>query len=192
MEYSTFEHIEKHIGTITRGWPSNAIDGFSVCLVERSPEVSVNTYVTLGVSNHVLNQPSRRSIRQEYLLVADISFPAGPLVDLLGTIATLAIGRHEAIVRGQVIHARATLAQVCSKVSLYATSATLFSNDATTIATSPPTVFTWLIPITLAEEKFRQTRGWSAFEDLLEQAEPDLFDLNRASTILPDGPGLNS
>ena len=181
LAISTSAHIEKYFGAITKGWPSAGVRGLSICLLGGAPEGLANTFTTLGLSIHILNQPSARSVRQECLLVVDASFAAMPIVALLGAIAEMAIDRHEAIIRGQVIRAGKMLASVCSKAALYAANPTIFSDDSWALATSPPTIFTWLIPITAQEEEFCDARGWSALEELLADSGLDLFDLNRVS-----------
>lgn len=48
-----------------------------------------------------------------------------------------------------------------------------------------PIVFAWLVPLYAAEAEYRQRHGWSKLEDELERQDPDLFDLDRASLVLP-------
>ncbi len=41
----------------------------------------------------------------------------------------------------------------------------------------------WLIPITAREAEFIKLEGWSRFEDILVEKNPDFGDLNRASVV---------
>ncbi len=38
----------------------------------------------------------------------------------------------------------------------------------------------WAIPVTTSEIAFIAAQGWTAFKDVVEEAQPDLFDLHRA------------
>ncbi|WP_094710691.1 suppressor of fused domain protein [Hahella sp. CCB-MM4] len=48
------------------------------------------------------------------------------------------------------------------------------------IEADPILVFVWLIPIYPEEQKFIREIGWSSFEELINDQQPDFFDLNRA------------
>jgi hypothetical protein len=47
----------------------------------------------------------------------------------------------------------------------------------------PTTVLVLLIPIADDEAAFVAHRGWDAFEEHLEAADPDLFELHRGSSL---------
>ena len=60
----------------------------------------------------------------------------------------------------------------------------LYDDDfATYGGTEPPTVFVWLIPILAVEAEFVNDRGWSRFEDVLEEMNPDFGDLERRPVV---------
>ena len=44
-------------------------------------------------------------------------------------------------------------------------------------------VLVWLVPISRAEAAFVTANGWSAFEDLLSETDPDLVDVDRKSLL---------
>jgi hypothetical protein len=44
-------------------------------------------------------------------------------------------------------------------------------------------VFGWLLPIERGEQLYVRRNGWSAFEELLDKAKFDLFDLDRPSLL---------
>lgn len=46
-----------------------------------------------------------------------------------------------------------------------------------------PIIQVWMVPITEQEAKFVLKNGWSKFEDLLEEIDPDLIDFHRKSLI---------
>jgi len=48
-------------------------------------------------------------------------------------------------------------------------------------STTPSTVLVWLLPIDHAEAQLITSEGWSRFEDKLEEADWDFWDLNRPS-----------
>ncbi len=49
--------------------------------------------------------------------------------------------------------------------------------------TEPPTVFAWIVPIHEEEAHYVRERGWEAFEERLEAADPDLCDLEREPVV---------
>ena len=51
------------------------------------------------------------------------------------------------------------------------------------VPSGEPIVLVWLVPITAAEAHYVNDRTWEAFEDLLEEVNPDLRDLGRASVV---------
>jgi hypothetical protein len=49
--------------------------------------------------------------------------------------------------------------------------------------TVPETIFPWVIPIHEDEANYIRANGWIKFEELLEQENPELWDLSRKSII---------
>ena len=47
-------------------------------------------------------------------------------------------------------------------------------------------VVAWLVPISAAEARFVDRRGWEAFEDELVKHDPDLSDPHRPSIVPAD------
>ena len=46
----------------------------------------------------------------------------------------------------------------------------------------------WLVPIHSSEHEFVRRHGWSAFEELLQERDPDLFDPLRPSIVEGSAP----
>ena len=179
MSIST--HMERHLGTIERGWSTSmGATGVQVCRFRDQPYPSASTYATLGLSHHVLHLKESREVRQELLLSVQASQAQEKLAATLFEVATCMLQEHRALLRGEVIHLGAPLPHGVEATALYASLPALFPESlATYSGTEPPTVFVWLFPIFPGEARFIAAHGWSAFEDLLEQRAPDLFDLHR-------------
>jgi hypothetical protein len=153
-----------------------------VALFPHQPAPEVLTYATLGLSHHLLALREGRCVRQEFVLALHERFGQDSLAALLLHVAEDVLGRHRALLRGEVLPLGAPLVSQSAATDLYATLPVVFPDSFATFSdTSPPTVFVWLVPIMREESRFIQAHGWSEFETLLEQSEVDLFDLARPS-----------
>ena len=182
---SLVEHIENHLGTIDQGWslqkPSNSIQ---VVRFNNSPVVKASTYVTVGLSHHILQMPQGRQVRQELVFTAYDRFRAEEIASFLLTFSGYIAMRHKALLRGQVIGPTEPIISSTTMRAIYAAIPVLFSDSfATYDGSSPPTVFVWLFPLYSLEVSYVQHNGWSKFEDLLEGENPDLLDLNRQPVV---------
>jgi hypothetical protein len=99
--------------------------------------------------------------------------------------AQFMISRHEAALRGEVIGPYTKLPLSNTKMTaLYASHPVIFDDDLAVFEGSdPPTVFVWLFPIHTEEAEFKQKHGWSEFEDILVEKDPDLLDIQRESVV---------
>lgn len=176
------EHLEHNLGQITRGWLSDSTRGVQVCLFANEPNVGVNTLSTLGLSDTILSMPNGRKVRQELLIAVQGSKTPDELAKLLLHVADHLQSEKQALLRGDVFPLGSKIDEDSDADSLYASIPAVFPDELATLNdTSPATVFVWLIPLQQAEVEYLETVGWSDFEDRLEAAEPDLFDLRRAS-----------
>lgn len=185
MTHFIDQHLERHLGAIVRGWgPSGELGSVQVCLFEDRPVPGTVTYATLGLSRHVLEMPRGREVRQELLLSVAVDFADDDLAKLLAYVADGLVREHRALLRGQVLPLDHPVARVSRCDSLYVALPVVFPEGLATCSdTQPPTVFAWLIPIHSAEASLVSRLGWNEFEDRLESADPDLFDLERSPVV---------
>ncbi|WP_169796771.1 suppressor of fused domain protein [Chondromyces crocatus] len=178
------QHMERYLGPIARGWGSRVGESadVQVCLFEECPIPGTVTYATLGLSRHVLKMPQGREVRQELLLSVSLRFADENRARLLAHIADNLVHDHQALLRGEVFHLGFAVAPGSPCTGLYIALPVVFPDAlATYPETQPPTVFPWLIPVHRNEAALVARLGWDAFEDRLEHADPDLFDLTRPS-----------
>lgn len=181
---SLIKHVELHLGPIEGGWSkytNGTVAPFTIVRFRDQPHPGVSTYLTLGLSNHVISLASGRPVRQELLLSADRRFDSWNIPGLLGTVGREVLTRHQGLLRGEVLGPAGPLLPGSSLEALYCASPVHFPDSfAVCGSTSPPTVFVWLIPIASEEAEAVRSHGWSHFEDVLVTKKPDLFDLERA------------
>jgi len=135
-------------------------------------------YMTLGLSAHPLHQ-----IRQELLLLAPPDFGDRNIPALLLSLAEEALQSKRPFLRGEVIGPRDEIFDGFPFTAFYATNPVYFPDDFLNLRTESGNsiVIAWLIPITDSEVQFVREHGWSKFEDLLEQHNPNLTDFSRSS-----------
>lgn len=179
------DHYERHLGEIARGWSDEKqTHGIQVVSFEGQPESGVRTFATLGLSRHVVHLSERRQIRQELLLSAHDSFSGDAVAGLILSLAEDVVARGKALLRGEVVGPGAPVIAGATVTAVYVTNPSPFDKSLTQFASaSPPTVFAYLVPITSAESVLVQERGWSWFEDQLDQQNPDIWDLARTEEI---------
>lgn len=179
-------HLEQNLGQISRGWGGFAahLGGLRVCLFEDKPVTGVDTYSTLGLSDHVLRMPHGRTVRQELLLSVHERFAGSDLPNLLSWVSESVIGSHSALLRGEVVELGHPIRRASQCRALYVAAPVAFPDGLAVFrGTAPPTVFAWLVPIGDSEQSVVSATGWSEFERQLEAAKPDLYDLDRASIV---------
>lgn len=176
------EHLERYLGPMERGWSSASLPGVQVCVFRDQPAPGVTTLATLGLSNTVLAMSGHRPVRQELLLGVRNDAPLEELAKLLMHIGELMIERGGALLRGDVLPLESTVAPSSTANALYASIPVVFPEGLATLGdTSPATVIVWLVPLQSTEAMLVEMFGWSEFENRLEAANPDLFDLGRES-----------
>jgi hypothetical protein len=178
------EHLERNLGPMEVGWSSDSLGGVQVCLFRNQPVHGALTLATLGLSDTVLAMADGRGVRQELLLAIHDDRAPEEFVKLVLHIAERQQRNGQALLRGDVISLGEQLAADSAAESLYASMPVVFPEGIETLSdSSPPTVFVWLVPILPREASFIASSGWSGFEDRVESADPDLFDVCRVSVI---------
>ena len=178
-------HLEKHLGKLRGGWP---FDDDKLLIVEfnNRPHKGATTYASLGVSDVPLKQAKGPKIRQELLFVcgrADWEEAA----DLLSTVALQVRDGGRSLDRGEVVGPSGPIFAGSPFEAFYCAPPVYFPDELAALdgVGGATLVIVWLVPITLAEAKFIEKRGWPAFEDLLEEQDLDLTDLHRPPFKLP-------
>jgi hypothetical protein len=125
-----------------------------------------------------------RRVRQELLFAVQDNRDAGEFVKLLFHVAENLIRTGHALLRGDIIPLCSSIAPGSAADTLYASIPVVFPEGLATLNDSmPATVFVWLIPLQSPEVAFVKSSGWSEFEDRLEIADPNLFNLYRSSIV---------
>jgi alpha-D-ribose 1-methylphosphonate 5-triphosphate synthase subunit PhnH len=102
---------------------------------------------------------------------------------LMQVVDQLSSGRR-GLLRGETIALGHAIAAGTAANALYASIPVVFPAALSTNGdTAPQTVIVWLFPIHPAEIDLIESAGWSEFEDRLEAANPDLYDIYRNSVV---------
>jgi len=182
---SLIEHIESYLGKISEGWKDNDNDvGLQVLAFREAPALAETVYMTVGLSRHELTIGEQKKVRQELVLPVHHTGPSNAIVSWLLAICEMILNDHVGLLRGQVLRLSAEAARVVGFEAVYcAIPVFLDIGFATFRGSDPPTVIVWVIPIYSREADFVDANGWSAFEDLLESRNPDLFSLKRDAIV---------
>ncbi|MEF9416832.1 suppressor of fused domain protein [Ralstonia sp. SM1864_UCD524_TZ4] len=182
------EHLERHLGPIAEGWgtPISSDDQSRVRIVRFSnvPYDGAMTFCTVGHSDHVAEMDDGRTVRQELLFSTAGSYPADQVASFLLTLSSYLRSRTKALLRGEVIGPSAPVIPGVAANAVYASMPVIFPQGLEVYSESvPSTVLVWLVPLSASEAGFVRKEGWSRFEDLLEERNPDLLDLDRPSLV---------
>jgi hypothetical protein len=177
------DHLEAQLGPIAGGWSQDSAGvrlPFQVVWFADAPSPGITTFATLGLSKHLLGQPTSSDVRQELLLMAQDRFRSDRLVSALAAVGELVVERHEALPRGQTVPMGSPLVPGSSLDGFYATIPVILPDAFALLdSTDPPTVIAWLVPIAASELSLIESHGWRWFEARIEEQQPDLFDLYR-------------
>ena len=141
------------------------------------PFEGTSTFVTRGLAAGALRRFDEGDTRQELLLCCDKSFDAA---GLLRWAAQQILESSFGLMRGAVLSLDEPIAPGSRLVALYATYPVYHDEKlAVWRGSDPATAVVWLVPVTYAEAKFVEKKGWEVFEELLEKRDPDLVDFTR-------------
>jgi hypothetical protein len=180
-------HLERFLGEITRGWPVGEAGSVRFSIVEfaDAPGHGLATYSTLGLSDHVLSM-GEGAIRQELMLVRAVDSPAVEARDaamLLSDAADGLLGRHQAILRHELVVPPDKPPAASALHVFWARSPTFLPDEFTGFESQPPVAFVWLVPVTEQEVHAFVERGSSWLEDLFVRLQPDVYDFARPSSV---------
>ena len=178
------DHLEQYLGEIEAGWSADA-DGRPVPFqVVRCPVPELAgcaAFSTLGLSAHPLtSRGSGRDVRLELVMLCHDTWRSGPAPSVLQQIGRELIASGSALLRGDVVGPRGALVEGSTLTALYV-AIPVHLPDA--FAQCDDVVFAWLAPISEREARHVHREGWSDFERLLIETDPDLTDWHRSSIL---------
>lgn len=177
------KHIEKYFGTLTEGESvSNENYGKLIFLkFANRPFEDITTYVSMGLSNHILHIKEGKEVRMEILASIYTEQENNCINDLLLYISDKMLKTHKAILRGQVLEIPPRILGNKLFTSVYVSIPIFFEEGFASMKTSnPDTIFAWIFPLYKSEADFISRNGWDVFEDLLEKDDCDFWSLNRS------------
>ena len=181
------EHLEDYLGRIDVGWTVDA-DGaqvpFQVARFDGLVSGGV-PFATIGLSRVKLRSSvSGKRIRQEFVFLAPPALADRSVPGLLQQVGREIVASGTALLRGDVIGPRGRLFEEYEMEALYSSNPVYFPDDfAICGSEADGIVMVWLIPITKAEARFVAARGWSTFENKLQNVDPDLVDFSRPGVV---------
>lgn len=178
-------HYRLHVGEVQSRFESASRPtndgGVQLLRFRGTPLRRVDTVATLGLSRHLLTQPSGRPIRQEFVGCAR-SGKAQALAGVLGTIADSVVASHRAILRGQVFRSPNPLFGSSGMTCLVCLEPWYWPAGFERVeGASPTTMVGWLVPITECEARLVEEAGVDKFESMLTDFPVDLVDFGRTS-----------
>jgi hypothetical protein len=174
------EYLENCLGRMGRGWRGKNVN---IIHFLEQPFVQASTYITLGLSHHLLSLPQDRFIKFELIFTAYTNYSADYIASFMMDVCDHILLDHKAPLRGEVIGLHYPVIP-CSPLNfIYVTiPTTIFDKPLDIyyeINSDIPIVLALLIPIYKEEAQFIQHYGWNKFEDIMETVELDIFDLDR-------------
>jgi hypothetical protein len=186
---SLIEHLELYFGRIETGWgPGKSVDPAIQVVEFRGGKVpGVTVMSTLGLSSFAMSSTaSKKKIRQELFVLVRNGQLDPQLPAALDQVARERVAVDRAVLRGEVLEKQDHIMQQRDFVAFYATLPIYYPNSFWTFHTKDEggdVVFCWLLPIKKDEQSYVHQNGWAAFEELLDSASFDLFDLGRPSLL---------
>ncbi|MBU2714107.1 suppressor of fused domain protein [Zooshikella harenae] len=178
------DHAEKFLGTINQGWKDSTGSGLQVASFCNTPFKGVNSYLSLGLNRHVLSISDTKSIRHELIMAVNDGFSSPTIVNNILFVCESILDDHKALLRGQVVKLPSELASQLGFDALYCSIPIFWDDDFSEFSGSkPPVIIVLLIPIFNQEADFIHQNGWSKFEGLLDDKNPDLFSMNREPVV---------
>ena len=176
MASPLLEHLEDYLGEMDAVWPDSP-DGerlpFTIARFGGVFETYL-AYTKIGLSG----------IRQEFLLLSPEKFGDREIPKVLQGAARVALDRQAPLTRGEVVELKAMF-DGYPFTALYVALPVYFPEEFAHAvdAQSNPVTIAWVVPVTTAEVEYVKQHGWSKFEDLLTERDPDLADLARSPVV---------
>ncbi|RDH42207.1 suppressor of fused domain protein [Zooshikella ganghwensis] len=185
MIKSHSEALRDHIDRFCRDEPDNLfkedLTKISVAKFDNIPDSGLTTFISIGLSGHLLKQDSGRSIRQELLLTVDNLYADFAIEEVIFSVAKLILKDHKAVSRGQVIGPKGLLfpEEDSNLTCLLCSYPAFFPDDFSFFENSETTVFVELIPMLTREAELSNQIGWEKFFGLIDDGEVDILNYHR-------------
>jgi hypothetical protein len=187
------QHMERYLGEAKGGWSTYENGQSAPFQVVQFGEVPGETgwtaLATLGLNQYpTRSAKSGKDVRQELVLVLPTASAPGPFPSVLQQIGTQVVRSGDAVLRGEFLELEppGPFVPGSGLTAFYATFPSYLPDGFDTYRGPEfDVVFVWVIPIAPSELAFVKSAGWSKFEDLLVEQDPDLLDLHRSPLVLP-------
>ncbi len=147
-----------------------------------SPEDGLVTYVSIGLSGHLLGQDSGRKIRQELLITSDINYEGIGQEDVIFSLCKLILEEHRAIKEGQVLGPYSKLFSQQHSIqlsSLLCSHPAYFDEEFCFFEAGDITVIVELLPLLIHEASFVRANGEDVFFEMIDEGDVDILDYVR-------------
>ncbi|MFI5493608.1 suppressor of fused domain protein [Actinoplanes sp. NPDC051859] len=180
-------HLENRLGRIKAGWTRDLRGKelpFQVAEFSGGGQLEGSTsYATVGLSEHKLAVPGReKSVWLELLMTTHSALAPARFPQVVQSVASALLAKHEAVSRGEVLSLPGTVADGSSMSSVYACIPGYFDEEFDSITNEKGVgiAIVWLVPVAESEVQYVDSHGWDAFEARLREHDPDLLDPFRA------------
>jgi hypothetical protein len=193
--YILKKHIDYYCGTEPEKFYKEDTTEIGVAKFIDIPDKGLVTYLTIGLSAHILNQKkSQTKIRQELLVCIDKNYDYLPWETILFSGAKIILDSETAMKLGNDSHTAFQLGQVIGpggplfpefpglrSTALLCSYPAFFDEEFFEIdGMDTPLVLVELIPITSNESSYIHRKGWSTFFDKVNSGEINILDLKRS------------
>ena len=180
------DHIEEFLGPIQDKYaqdPDGKTLPFQVAHCPRGIE-RLRAFCTLGLSNFPLEARGRH-VLQELMIVILHKFDMQNIPQLLQQLGKRALERQTAFAPGDIVNAPGELFTGKSFAALYTTTPGFLPEEFITYNTGDgdKVIFSIMLPITPAEEKYVMLNGFETFDHLFIESGIDMLDLDRPSIV---------
>jgi hypothetical protein len=177
---SIINHLEEYLGKITKGWKDESISHLTAARFKDEPFEGATTFSTLGLSDLIHTLENGKTFRQELLFSTYSYFSQEQVASFLLTFAEFLLSNKKALLRGDIIGPSTPIIIGTEMNSIYVTNPIVFDEKLAVYGgLIPPTIVIWLVPVYEVEANYIRNNGWSKFESILEQCQPDFWDLKR-------------
>ncbi|ATN04014.1 hypothetical protein CRN76_00465 [Chryseobacterium indologenes] len=170
------EHIENYVGEISSA--INITDkkyNVTISLHERTPFDEIRTYSTLGLNRYFID------CYFEFIFVCGYNFSKSEIASFLTSFSEYLIEQGKSVRQGDVISFDFRIISETKMNSLYFTLPFYFDENLQQLDLEERSViFPLIIPVYYEEAQLIREKGWSSFEEFLEEnAIDNLWDLHR-------------
>lgn len=168
---------------VSRYWDDNKKSSVDVLLCENAPQENVNSYGTLGLSDHpLLNNGEDVGLRVEFVAACGALYDE--LANILSTAAFCVINSGWYASPGAIFPDIVSMYRKDTAMKHLMFTPPFLWDDLKTLELDDKTV-AWLllVPISEKEYQFAENNGSDALEDLFVEKQIDVFNLDRLSVI---------